>query len=816
MPLCSNEHISGVSDMSESETSPGTPAASQGQGIPKKTVMIAAVIITAILIAAPLGYLVLTSDNGTDRAVLVTIKGKSSSANLTMSDLKEMTYAEQVSTYQNRLGFWRAEGTYRGVTLEDLAETVGGMVPGDIMTIEAKDGYTQNLSYYQVYHFAPNPVYATAQGDIVLSYMFNGTEVPEWTDGPMIAVLSPDHSFSNDDFNMTADRDPEFSASTSAGSLWVKNVRNITIASVYNEWNLSLTNSFYAAPGYIQWGLPRTEFVSLDFWYGSSYVDSKDRNWTGVPIEHILGIVDDLNFSAFNSTLLETKYRVTINALDGFNKTVIAKDLVSGGAIVANRLNGSILSSDYAPLRIVGPGISSSSQVGMIGSLELIAPEIVILNVKGDTNITFSMAELKDMPSVTLPGSLIKSTGTIVGPNTFKGVTVNSLIEMVYTGSNYSLEVIATDGYSMTFTSSQVINGTFAYYDTEGNISGVDDFTMLLAYEMDGNPLSETLRIVIVDDSSPITDGHFWAKYVRYIIVRQYTEDWSISLSGLTEMTMDRQTYESVASCYYHTLSYTLTNTSGDFVYEGVALWVLVAAVDGADAPDGHYMFNDMLANAGYNITVYATDGYNRTFSASQVARNNSMIVANEIDGDPLGATEFPLRLVGENLTSGQMVKKLSRIVLQNISTDMPLWNLTLTGTRTVVFDSGAFESLYNCGVHSAWYNFTNASGDHSYAGIPLWVLVGAVDGDDGSGHYVWNTTLAALGYTVKVSASDGYNATFPVADVANNDTLILAFMLDGAYLTGTEFPLRLVGDTLPGSMKVRGVVTVELLGLPT
>ncbi len=814
MPLCSNEHIKGMCPMSEPETSPAAPENSRGKGIPKKTVMIAAVIITAILIAAPLGYLVLTSDIGTDRTVLVTIKGKSSSTNLTLSDLDEMTYLEQVSTYQNRLGFWRAEGTYRGVTLEALAESVGGMVPGDIMTIEAIDGYEQNLSYYQVYPAS------SADPIVVLAYAFNDTKIPDWADGPMIAVFDPfDHAFSNDDFNRTADRDPEFASSTSAGSLWVKNVRNMTIQSIYDEWNLSLKSYLYA-PGSITKSLTRTEFVSLDYWQGESYVDSKDRNWTGVPLESVLGMIDDTDSNdysvSFNYTFADTRYRVNVTATDGYNKTMVVKDLVEGGAILSYKLNGSVLSSDYAPLRLVGPGLSGSSQISMIASLTLIEPDVVVLNVEGDTNLSFSMTDLRGLPAVTEPGGFIKSTGTIVGPNTFKGVLLNSLVEMVYAGSNYSLEVVATDGYSMTYTSSQVINGTFAYYDNEGNVSGVDDFSMVLAYEMDGLPLAETLRIVIVDDSSPITDGHFWAKYVRYITVKPFVQDWNITLSGLTNMTMDRQTYESVASCYYHTLSYTLANTSGSFVYEGVALWVLVAAVDGADAPDGHYMFNDMLANAGYNVTVIATDGYNRTFTASQIARNNSMIVANKLDGEPLGAAEFPLRLVGDNLTSGQMVKKIARIELRNISTEVPAWTLMLNGTKSVTIDAGAFEALYNCGVHSAWYNFTNGTGDHSYAGVPLWVLVGAVDGDDGTGHYVWNTTLASLGYSVKISASDGYNATIPVADVAGNDTLILAFMLDGGYLTGTEYPLRLVGDTLPGSMKVRAVFTIELVGLPT
>lgn len=656
--------------MSETESGSPASAAGKGEGISGTTVMIV-VAIVALLVAVPLGYLLVTQNNdngaGGDE-VLVTVEG-TIGKNYTLSELKEMTYLEQASSFQNSFGNWRGNGTYRGVQLSSLADQVGGMVAEDIMTIEASDGYAQNLSYYQVY---PDSSYQAIQGNIILAYMFNSSLVPDWADGPMIAVLAPDHAFSNDDLNQTVDRGPEFAGATSAGSIWVKNVAKMTITSK------------------------------------------------------------------------------------------------------------------------------------------------CVLTVQGNTTLSFSMTDLKNLPSTTGSGGFKKSTGTIVGPNTFKGVTVKSLVEMVYTGSNYSLEIVATDGYTMTYTSSQVINGTFAYYDTDGNLSGVGDFTTLLVYEMDGQPLQETLRIVVVGSGSPITDGHFWAKYVRTITVRPFAQDWSITLSGLTTMTLDRQTYESVASCYFHTLEYTLTNSSGTYTYEGVSLWVLVAAVDGADAPDGHYMFNDMLATSGYNVTVIASDGYNMTFPASQVARNNSMIVANKVDDQPLPPNEFPLRLVGENLTSGQMVKMISRIELRNISTDVPIWNLTLVGTKTAVLDAGAYEALFNCGVHSAWYNFTNGTGDHSYAGIPLWVLVGAVDGDDGMGHYVFNTSLATLGYSVKIIASDDYNVTIPVSDVAYNDTLILAFMVDGAYLTGSSYPLRLVGDTLPGSMGVRAVITIQLVGLPT
>ena len=110
--------------------------------------IVAIVIIAAILIAVPLSYLVLTSDDeGDGGTYTVTIIGKTAEEELDRAELEDMTYVEAVSSYQNKLMNWRALGTYGGVELRHIADLVGGMAPGDIMTIEGADGYIQNLSY---------------------------------------------------------------------------------------------------------------------------------------------------------------------------------------------------------------------------------------------------------------------------------------------------------------------------------------------------------------------------------------------------------------------------------------------------------------------------------------------------------------------------------------------------------------------------------------------------------------------------------------------------------------------------------------------
>ncbi len=443
-----------------------------------------------------------------------------------------------------------------------------------------------------------------------------------------------------------------------------------------------------------------------------------------------------------------------------------------------------------------------------------------VVTVNGDTSAGLSIAQLEEMSSYTGSGYLMKSTGTIVGPHEYTGVPLKDIVDLVYDSDNYSMTVVAHDGYEMTYNSGQVENGTFPTYNMDGALLGPADLTLMLAFIEDGEEMPvDDLRIVIVDETEmPITDGHFWAKMVKTINIGEYVEDWTVHLSGVEEMDLDRQTFESLASCYYHTTYYNYTKDEVDYSFEGVPLWVLISAVDGGDFEDGHYMFNDALAEAGYLVNVTASDGYWANFTSDKVARNDSIIVAYKLNGEVLEEGDWPLRIVGNDLSGTQKVKMIASIALEGF-VDEPAWNLTLSGLTEEVLTEWNMISLFNCdeGLHVSYYNYTEDLIEHSYAGIPLWVLIGMVDGGY-EGHWIFNDTLAEMGYSVNVSAADYYHV-FSIEDIAHNDDLIIALMFDGEYLTGDDYPLKLVGEIdgeeIPGDMKVKAVTEIELVDLP-
>ncbi len=630
----------------------------------KKTKTALVAVVAILLIAVPLLYLYQYSSEDPDDlngSEFIFVEG----GHFSSEDIRAMESTSGTISFQNRFDNWNEEAEYQGVPLNEL---VSDMERTDILEVTATDGYSQLFSYSQIF---PSEENKEVQGDIILAYEYNGISVPDWEDGPMIAVLPPDGEFSNDDLKMTRSLDSQFDRQNSAGSLWVKNV-------------------------------------------------------------HEIDVIRDA----------------------------------------------------YSDIEI-------------------------LVTLEGITTHDHTLEELMNMDDHVQDGSRIRSTGRVRGPNTYRGVNMTKLVSNVYSGTEYTLEVEAVDGYTMTYSRGQV-EGDVPVYDEDFNELDVDaDITMMLAYEQDGENVpgwEDGPRIAFVSEEAHITDGHLWNKMVRYIRVKPLQEDWSVEVIGLETRNIDKQYFESAANCPFHRAEY----QDGEDTFAGMTLWELIAAVDGGDPPDGHYMYNTVLADLGYNVVVEAGDGFSTTFTSEQVSRNDTIIVANELNGEPLPESDAPLRLVGEHLSGSQSVRNIVRIELTDIPDDLPNWSLTLNGTIVRDYEAMVFGSLVGCGVHTEGYT---VDGD-TYEGIPLWILIAAVDDGETLSHWSLNETLVERGYEVEVIAEDGYSYTFDIADVAFNDTLILASRFNGEPLEENEAPLRLVGEGLSGEQSVRNVVEIRLIGL--
>lgn len=299
-------------------------------------------------------------------------------------------------------------------------------------------------------------------------------------------------------------------------------------------------------------------------------------------------------------------------------------------------------------------------------------PVIQLIGADGQAK-DVTVTEMSEMGVFEGLGSFKKSTGAIEGPYNCKGIKMFDLIAGAGATASSGVEVVAADGYAMTYTAEQIA-GDVMTYDSEGNALRLGGTTMTLAYEIDEKQDFEgSPRVVFLAGENVITDGHFWARDVKTIRVLPEVKDWSISLAGIEEASMDRATYESVATCpdtRHPALTWEYTDKEGQsHTYEGVPLWVLLSMVDGADPIFGHYRFNDDLAREGYVVKIISRDGYSVELESQLVARNSKILAAYKKNGDYLPEDEFPLILVGEDLPSKKyMLKQIDKIELDKLS----------------------------------------------------------------------------------------------------------------------------------------------------
>lgn len=278
--------------------------------------------------------------------------------------------------------------------------------------------------------------------------------------------------------------------------------------------------------------------------------------------------------------------------------------------------------------------------------------------------------DLSKLESMTGESGFIKSTGTIVGPAELTGPKLVDVLEKIggITPED-ALMITAGDGYEMTYTYDQVM-GKVMTYDDKGEPQKIGDTEAILAIESSVEEVLEKApRLCFISDEKLLSDGHFWMKEVAAIKVVPGVEEWEISLSGIEEATMDRPTFESIATCGRSTHPAQEYEDEGEkAVYNGVPLWVMVSMVDGADDEDGHYRFNRELSRTGYTVQVISADGYKAELSSQDVAYNDGIFLAYLKNDEPLDKDSGPLQLVGPELPSKKdAVKQVKEIKLINL-----------------------------------------------------------------------------------------------------------------------------------------------------
>jgi len=213
----------------------------------------------------------------------------------------------------------------------------------------------------------------------------------------------------------------------------------------------------------------------------------------------------------------------------------------------------------------------------------------------------------------------------------------------------------------------QVQNGKFVTYDvsTGDEIKVTDSIQLVLAYENQGKPLNAdqegAVRLAILTaKGNEVTDGHWWVKWVTKVDVKALAADWSLALSGAIQDKVDRGTFDSCAAPNCHGVTW---KDDKAVAWTGVPLYYLAGRVDD-QTKHGFRAFNSDLAAKGYKIEVVGAGGNTVSLDSSAVAGSKDYIVAYKMEGNVLGGTDAPLRLVGPGLKADQSVGGIKEIRL--------------------------------------------------------------------------------------------------------------------------------------------------------
>lgn len=306
------------------------------------------------------------------------------------------------------------------------------------------------------------------------------------------------------------------------------------------------------------------------------------------------------------------------------------------------------------------------------------APAEVVLTLTAldGKELDFTLDDLKKLPAAEGQAGIKSSTGKITPPSLFKGVLLTDLLDqMGGADSSIGIEIEAKDGYAMTFSADQIVNGDFIAYDpaTGDEIDPGGKLQALVAYEMDGQPLDlerdGVLRLVVISEkNNQVTDGHWSIKWVRKVKAKPLAQEWNLAMEGGITLDLDRGSFESCSTDKCHQAAWEDGKAQ---TWSGTPLYYLVGMMDD-EIKHGDNSFNKDLAEANYTVEVIGKDGFSATFEVARLIGNNDIIVANQVNGNQLTDADFPLRLVGADIQKKEGVGGIEKIILHLDETAAP------------------------------------------------------------------------------------------------------------------------------------------------
>ncbi|MGD9675360.1 MAG: hypothetical protein AB7V19_01575 [Candidatus Bipolaricaulia bacterium] len=487
--------------------------------------------------------------------------------------------------------------------------------------------------------------------------------------------------------------------------------------------------------------------------------------------------------------------------------------------------------------------------------LGVVVTAVVLLSVAAGASLPPIYVKVDDASAWVALDGFTKVQGTVAyqgpvsdpadpnwkGEATYTGVRLADLVASVGAVSAEALvSVIATDGYGKVIPASALSGGTAAgdvILATDRGDPEWEGAPMLVFLAPDGRFSNDDMLATFGETYShyfgdkPSTTG-LMVKNVAYVIVN-YDGGTLPDLSEAVVSQAAKPAPEASLTVVRgeSTFTYTLAELEGFDTVSASGTYTNSAGVDYTAAYVGVPMAT-LIGNvpADATILVTASDGYSMNYQAEMFLDTSlgTWILAYKENGAYMPFDPGYFRIVQVGPDAPHFTSSLSARMVEKIEVrgEYEPYTLTMTGAVTRVFQRSELEAGIGCPCHTSTISATTKGVTATYTGLPLWRLIAYIDDEifpaaEEGIHY--NDTdfcdaLLAMGYSVVLTASDGYTQTVPLSLIAHDDRFVVAFKKDGSFLDAAkDGAMRFVYDdsvVLPEGVSLKTVKFLASIAL--
>lgn len=292
----------------------------------------------------------------------------------TLADLEAMTPFAGFAGFRNDEANVTGPVAVTGAKVTDIVQDALGapLAAAQAVDVIGSDGYGQAYSYDQIVNLngftlmynakAPkNPVALssfTGPFAVVLMYDDPSGKLMPAGEGPLRLVL--------------ADQTSENAVMTGSDSVYAVARLNLVPYVYVKDFSLKLTGLKVNGKRPTR-TISRNDFQSCVNCHKSAYWLAGNR-WSGVPLYMLVGEVDGgRRAMTYNVALARKGYRIELVSTTGRVRYVSSRTIIDKrNIVIAWRLNGAVLANNLFPLRLMGPGLTTSQKLGRIKSIILL------------------------------------------------------------------------------------------------------------------------------------------------------------------------------------------------------------------------------------------------------------------------------------------------------------------------------------------------------------------------------------------------------------------------------------------------------------